>query len=190
MTGTPAPALTAAEQDVVDRFGIFEPEEREAALVETVARALWDVDNPHYPAVFTKAQADELWARSRGYPMHTTYVTRAAAAIAAYRNAQDAAEGYHVELGGQRFTQAQWEAVLVWRTGTDIPGDDAASWSPRAQDCGAEEAVRRVEALLDDAEARYERTSFRYFDGSKPRAAVDVSAVRTALATQAGDGAR
>lgn len=30
-------------------------------------------------------------------------------------------EGWHVELGGQRFTQAQWEVMLTWRTGTDMP---------------------------------------------------------------------
>jgi hypothetical protein len=33
----------------------------------------------------------------------------------------EVAEDWHVELGGQRFTQAQWEAMLAWRAGTDMP---------------------------------------------------------------------
>lgn len=34
--------------------------------------------------------------------------------------ADDQEVGYTVELGGQRFTKDQWEAMLVWRAGTEM----------------------------------------------------------------------
>ena len=50
-------------------------------------------------------------------------------------------DGYHVELGGQRFTQAQWEALQPYIEGrAHADSEDAATWSPPAeapeqQDC-------------------------------------------------------
>ena len=45
--------------------------------------------------------------------------------------AEESWQGYTVELGGQKFTQAQWEALGPYIEGrVHAVSEDAATWSP------------------------------------------------------------
>jgi hypothetical protein len=82
-----APAPTPAEQRQIDRFGIF-AEEREAAVVDRVAVALWRSDTEDgYPDVDLEA----LWPKVVvNFPDDAAAYRRlAVAAVAAYRATQD-----------------------------------------------------------------------------------------------------
>lgn len=86
----------------------------------------------------------------------------------------EAQQGYTVELGGQMFTQAQWETVQTYIEGSPAESlPDAASWSPdEAQHDGPpnETLVRAAERFIGAQVATWEVT----FDAG-PGAAVSLS---------------
>ena len=92
--------------------------------VEKVARAMWDA----FPARELLGAWDEQSERDK------TPTRRAAmAAIHALQAPAefDPSAGYTVELGGQMFTQAQWEALQPYIEGRAAAGsEDAATWTP------------------------------------------------------------
>jgi hypothetical protein len=73
--------LSTDEQAIVDRFGIFEPEQREAAIVEEVARAIMDAD-------YDQATGGLMeWSDLDGNEQDH-FRALAVAAVAAYRSTQ------------------------------------------------------------------------------------------------------
>jgi hypothetical protein len=70
--------LSTDEQAIVDRFGIFEPEQREAAIMEEVARAICEAEGYPWP---------DSDGALRGY-RRFKYRRLAVAAVAAYRATQ------------------------------------------------------------------------------------------------------
>jgi hypothetical protein len=120
--------------------------------------------------------------------------------------ADDAGTGYRVELGGQTYTQAQWEALQPYIDGCAYAdSEDAATWTAGTDRTGATDAefrnriaafegadaapesfdaiaaLRRVEALLVEVE-RIREHNLRTFGVSSTVARVGVADVRAALA--------
>jgi len=66
--------------------------------------------------------------------------------------------GYTVELGGQVFTQAQWEAVQVYiEARAQMDSEDAATWTPGRGVSSACISIRVDDALWQAAKAAAER---------------------------------
>ena len=108
MTVDMSGATDADFQARVDRIEAGQAAEESA--VEKVARAIEDAD------ATGNAEWEDL----------------ARAAIDAMRGPAPADDpGYHVELGGQRFTQTQWEALQPYIEGRlAAVSEDAATWTP------------------------------------------------------------
>jgi hypothetical protein len=86
-----AQELTDAEAATVDRFGIFEPEQREAAIVEEVARAISGTRDAHNGSGFPcrcgwMAGFGEGWEKRLD---RHRQLAAGVAAITAYRATQD-----------------------------------------------------------------------------------------------------
>jgi hypothetical protein len=95
--------LSTDEQAIVDRFGIFEPERREAAVVEEVARAMYDSDTEVYHLSPSYTWSDEADSIARSYRR------LAVAAVVAYRATQDggAEEDWGQHVGSCRIFYAE-----------------------------------------------------------------------------------